>query len=282
MTAEGVITTVSIGVATCPADGCTEQELLRRADQAMYLAKRLGRNQVRTATEARHMSTDLELMVLLQQEGYLEATERKETSPDGLREAYTVRMIYSLMCLLERRDQGMSEHAFAVSDLATAIARAMDLEPARVSRIGMAALLHDIGKVGIPDVLLQKAGHLSSHEHALLREHAELGAQILEASPFLQDLMPAVRNHHEHWDGGGYPDQLAGEDIPLAARIIGVAEAYDAMQRNRPYRAGLTSEEAVSELRRCAGTQFDPAVVQSLLVVLMAQREQKLSLQAVS
>ena len=146
----------------------------------------------------------------------------------------------------------------------------------------MAALLHDIGKVGIPDVLLQKVERLSSHERALLREHAELGAQILEASPFLQDLMPAVRNHHEHWDGGGYPDQLAGENIPLAARIIGVAEAYDAMQRNRPYRAGLTSEEAVSELRRCAGTQFDPAVVQSLLVVLTAQREQKRSLQAVS
>jgi two-component system cell cycle response regulator len=280
--AEGIITTVSIGAATYPADGRTEQELLKQADQAMYLAKRLGRNQVRTATEAGQMSTDLELMLLLKQEGYLEAAERKETSPEGLREAYTVHMIYSLMSLLERRDLGMSQHAFAVSDLATAIARAMDLGPARIARIGMAALLHDIGKVGIPDVLLQKVERLSLHERALLREHAELGAQILEASPFLQDLMPAVRYHHEHWDGGGYPDQLAGEDIPLAARIIGVAEAYDAMQRNRPYRAGLTSEEAVSELRRCAGTQFDRAVVQSLLVVLTAQREQKRSLQAIS
>ena len=278
----GLVATVSIGVATYPADGCSEQELLSQADKAMYLAKRLGRNQVRTAREARQLSPDMELITLLQQEGDYEAVESSETTLESLRETYTLNMVYSLMSLLERRDLGMSQHAFAVSDLATAIAQAMELEPAQVSRIGMAALLHDIGKVGIPDILLQKADPLTLQERTLLREHAELGAQILEASPFLQDLVPAVRYHHEWWNGGGYPDQLAGEDIPLAARIISVAEAYDAMQRNRPYQAGLTSEEAVRELRRCAGTQFDPAVVQSLLVVLMAQSEQKLSLQAVS
>jgi diguanylate cyclase (GGDEF)-like protein/putative nucleotidyltransferase with HDIG domain len=281
MVTGGLVATVSIGVATYPADGCSEQELLGQADRAMYLAKRLGRNQVRTAREARQLSPDLELMTLLQQEGDYEAAERKETTLEGLRETYTVGMIYSLMSLLERRDQGMSQHAFAVSDLATAIAQAMHLEPAQVSRIGMAALLHDIGKVAIPDVLLQKAGRLSMHERTLLREHAELGAQILEASPFLQDLTPAVRHHHEWWDGGGYPDQLAGEAIPLAARIIAVAEAYDAMQRNRPYRAGCTSEEAANELQRCAGTQFDPAVVRSLLALLTNQREQELSLQTI-
>jgi diguanylate cyclase (GGDEF)-like protein/putative nucleotidyltransferase with HDIG domain len=281
MVGGGVAATISIGVATYPADGCSEQELLRQADQAMYLAKRLGRNQVRTAMEARQLNPDLELMTLLQQEGDRESAERKETTPQSLRETYTLRIIYSLMTLLERRDQEMSQHAFAVSDLATAIAQTMHLGPAQVSRIGMAALLHDIGKVAIPDVLLQKAGRLSLHERTLLREHAELGAQILEASPFLQDLTPAVRHHHEWWDGGGYPDQLAGEAIPLAARIIAVAEAYDAMQRNRPYQAGRTPEEAASELQRCAGTQFDPAVVQSLLALLIDQREQELSLQTI-
>ncbi|HEY6541506.1 MAG TPA: diguanylate cyclase [Ktedonobacteraceae bacterium] len=282
MVTGSLVATVSIGVATYPADGCSEQELLGQADQAMYLAKRLGRNQVRTAREARQLSSDLELMPLLQQEGDREGVERRETTLESLRETYTLRMIYSLMFLLERRDLGMSQHAFAVSDLATAIAQAMGLEPAQVSRIGMAALLHDIGKVAIPDILLQKTDPLTLQERALFREHAELGAQILEASPFLQDLVPAVRYHHEWWNGGGYPDQLAGEAIPLTARILSVAEAYDAMQRNRPYQAGRSSEEAASELQRCAGTQFDPVVVQSLLGLLPGRREQKLSLQTVA
>lgn len=280
MVAGGLVATVSVGVATYPADGCSVQELLHQADQAMYLAKLLGRNQVRTASETRRLGTDLELMTLLQQEGNRDAGERKETTLEDLRETYTLRMIYSLMSLLERRDLGMSQHAFVVSDLATAIAQTMQIEPAQVSRIGLAALLHDIGKVAVPDVILQKAGRLSQHERSLLREHAELGAQILEASPFLQDLVPAVRYHHEWWNGNGYPHRLAGEAIPLAARIIAVAEAYDAMQRNRPYQSGRTAEEAAGELSRCAGTQFDPAVIQSFLKLLPDQQKRKLSLQA--
>lgn len=273
-------TTVSIGVATYPIDGSKEQELLQQADQAMYLAKRLGRNQVRTAIEAVHMSADVELMAILQKEGQREVEEREGITPERIRENYTVKIISSLMTLLERRDPSVSQHAYGVSDLATSMAQALGLEASQVSRIGMAALLHDIGKVAIPDVLLQKAGSLTARERALLKEHAELGAQILEASPFLHDLMPAVHHHHEHWDGNGYPDQLAHEDIPLAARIIAVAEAYDAMVRDRPHQMSRTSEDAMLELWRCAGTQFDPAMVQvfsKVLADLYEQRPQEVS-----
>ena len=278
----GIPITVSIGLTTYPTDGASEQDLLSQADEAMYVAKRLGRNQVRTAEDARQVGADVELMALLQEEGQREAAQREGLTPERLRESYTLRIIYSLLSLLERRDMGLSAHAHAVSDLATAIASVMRLEPKHVSRIGMAGLLHDIGKVAMPDRLLQKASPLSSQERALLREHAELGAQILEASPFLYDLVPMVRHHHERWDGSGYPDQLAGEDIPLAARIIAVAEAYDAMQRELPYQASRSPEEAEAELWRCTGTQFDPAVVLAFSAMLSDPQRQKPFLQTAS
>ncbi|HEY5006057.1 MAG TPA: diguanylate cyclase [Ktedonobacteraceae bacterium] len=273
--ANSLNTTVSVGAATYPADGDREQELLQQADQAMYMAKRLGRNQVRTAIETVRMSADVELMAILQKEGQYEGEEREGSTPERIRDNYTVKIISSLLILLERRDHGMGQHAYAVSDLATSMAQAMGLEPFQLSRIGMAALLHDIGKVAIPDLLLLKTGRLTSHERTLINEHAELGAQILEASPFLYDLIPAVRHHHERWDGNGYPDHLAGEDSPLAARIISVAEAYDSMLRDYPYQTSRTSDEALMELLHCAGSQFDPAVVQVFMTVLTKQREQQ-------
>jgi putative nucleotidyltransferase with HDIG domain len=167
----------------------------------------------------------------------------------------------------------MNEHSQRVSALATAIAQELALPPQEVFLIGTAGLLHDIGKVGLPDALLQKPGRLSAQERALLREHPELGAQILQANPFLDRLIPAVRHHHERWDGTGYPDQLAGENIPLAARIIGVAEAYDVMLRRQAYQVIRTPQEAMAELQHGAGTQFDPTLVRVLLTVLTRQQE---------
>lgn len=269
----GIAMTVSIGLSTYQVDGVTEQELLSQADEAMYVAKRLGRNQVRTAEEARQMGADVELLALFEQERTLEIALREGVPPEHLRETYTVRMICSLLSLLERRDESLSEHAHAVSDLATTIAQKMELEPKEIERIGMAALLHDIGKVAIPDRLLQKSSLLTSHEQSLLWEHAVLGAQILEASPFLSDLMPAVRHHHERWDGSGYPDHLSGKDIPLAARIIAVAEAYNFMCREHPYQASRSPEEIAVELQRGKGTQFDALVVQALAAILSERTE---------
>ncbi len=269
----GIAMTVSIGLSMYQVDGVTEQELLSQADEAMYVAKRLGRNQVRTAEEARQMGADVELLAFFEQEKTLEVALREGVPPEHLRETYTVRMICSLLFLLARRDESLSEHAHAVSDLATTIAQTMELEPKEIERIGMAALLHDIGKVAIPDRLLQKSGLLTSDEQSLLWEHAMLGAQILEASPFLSDLMPAVRHHHERWNGSGYPDHLSGKNIPLAARIIAVAEAYDFMGKEHPYQASHSPEEIAVELQRGKGTQFDPLVVQTLFEVLDERKE---------
>ncbi len=275
----GLAATISIGLSTYPIDGECEQTLLSQADEAMYLAKRLGRNQVRTAEEARRMGEDVSLMALLHEEEQHEAAQREGVTPERLRETYTERMINSLLSLLERRDAGLSAHAHAVSDLATAIAQRRGQDPKEVSRIGIAALLHDIGKVAIPDALLQKVDQLSTQEYALLQEHAELGAQILQGSPFLEDIIPAVRHHLEQWDGSGTPDQLTQEDIPLAARIIAVAETYCFMQRTFPYHYSYSAEEALTEVKRGAGTQFDPEIVQILAEVLSSQQEHHHSIQ---
>jgi two-component system cell cycle response regulator len=270
----GINMTISVGIATYPGDGETINALLDMADQAMYWAKRLGRNQIRTAAEARRANHRAMFDILtMPDEG------RDETLADGLhidrlQRAYYLGTIYSLMRMIEVRDTGMSRHSHAVSDLATAIAQQLGIESKSILALGTAALLHDIGKIAIPDALLYKVGPLTATERSLIQQHPELGVQILEISPFLQELIPAIRHHHERWDGTGYPDRLSGEDIPLEARIIGVAEAYDAMLVDRAYQVGRSPEEAVAEMQRCAGTQFDLKIVQAFRMVLANQQEQ--------
>lgn len=271
----GINFTISVGIATYPEDGKTVSELLNKADQAMYWAKRLGRNQVRTATEAQRASYSALLDSLVVAEEGRDETQANTVQMERLQRAYSLGTIYSLMRMIEVRDSGISRHSHTVSDMATAIAQYIGLEQKAVFALGAAALLHDIGKIAIPDVVLYKAGPLSSTERTILQQHSELGAQILEISPFLQELIPAVRYHHEHWDGKGYPDHLAGQHIPLEARIIAVAEAYDAIIMDRPYCAGRSPAEALAELQRCAGTQFDPEIVHAFAAVLASQQEQE-------
>jgi putative nucleotidyltransferase with HDIG domain len=229
---------------------------------------------VRTAEEARRIGADAEWMALLQQTEQGEAAQREGLTPEHVRETYTARMIYSLLSLLERRGGDQNVHAHAVSDLATALAIELGLASETVYRIGLAALLHDIGMVAMPDTLLQKRTSLTLQECAWLGEHTVLGAQILESSLFLADLAPAVRYHHEQWDGDGSPDHLRGEEIPQAARIIAVAEAYDSLQRGYSSQAGRASEAALAEVQRYAGTRFDPMVVEMLSKALSNQQGQ--------
>lgn len=168
---------------------------------------------------------------------------------------------------LDLRDQYTAEHSDTVSRYAAAMARELGLEGWRVERIRLAGLLHDVGKIGIPDAVLLKPSGLTDEEWDLMRRHPEMGAQMLD-SRALRDIRRWVLAHHERPDGRGYPAGLSGEAIPLEARILAVADAFEAMTANRVYRAGMPVEAAVAELNRCSGTQFDPRVVDAFVAAL--------------
>jgi putative nucleotidyltransferase with HDIG domain len=164
---------------------------------------------------------------------------------------------------LEAKDEYVHGHARRVSGYGVAIGRRMGLDDSLVEQISLAGLLHDIGKIGTPDNILLKPSPLTEEEHAIMRLHSERGARMLASVPEMQDVADAVRYHHENFDGTGYPEALFGEQIPIAARIISVADAYDAMTSPRPFREACDHEAAFDEIQNCVGTKFDPEVVQA-------------------
>ena len=186
----------------------------------------------------------------------------------------------SLAAAVDIRDGYTHKHSHMVSELSAAVARRIGLPTSDVARIGEGALLHDVGKIGVPDAILAKTGNLSPEEWASIRQHPVLGKQIIEQAPELKDVIPLVLHHQEHYDGSGYPHHLRGEEIPLGARIIAAADAYHAIRSNRPYRSGRSHYEATRELQRCAGRQFDPRVVDSLVSILDASEELRAILQS--
>jgi hypothetical protein len=165
---------------------------------------------------------------------------------------------------LDLRDPSTGLHSRTVGDFARLIAVRLELAPERVDRVRAAGVLHDLGKLGIADAILYKPGALNDSEWEEMQRHPEIGARILLHAG-LTDISQWVRAHHERMDGRGYPDRLSAEQIPLEARILAVADAYEAMIADRPYRAGMAPADARAELERCSGTQFDPAVVQAFL-----------------
>jgi diguanylate cyclase (GGDEF)-like protein/putative nucleotidyltransferase with HDIG domain len=184
-----------------------------------------------------------------------------------LRERSTAAM-ESLSATVDARDSYTAGHSRRVQQLALAIGREMGLSQAELDLLGHAALFHDIGKLAIPDAILLKPASLTGEEWALMQRHADEGARIIDRLGFLQDAVPSIRHHHERWDGTGYPDRLKGEEIPLGARIIHVADALDSMLTTRIYRAARPAHEAIEELRRAAATQFCPRTVAALERIL--------------
>lgn len=174
----------------------------------------------------------------------------------------------SLVAALDARDQYTAEHSAAVVELSGRLAEAAGLSPSACEEVRLVARLHDIGKVGIPDAILRKPGRLEPPEWDLMREHPAIGERIVRHVGSLAHLAPAIRAEHERWDGTGYPDGLAGEDIPIASRVVLVCDAWHAMISDRPYRARLPAADAMAELRRCAGTQFDPDLAAALVRLL--------------
>jgi len=233
---DGTPITASFGVATFPQDGISAEVLLDHADQAMYAAKTLGRD--RTVTFA----PDLDAL-------------RPASGPPEHREAVVL-----LAEALDLRDPATHAHSQTVAALCEQLANRLGLGCERVARLRLAGLLHDIGKIGVADSILRKPGALDDGEWAEMRKHPELGARILEGAG-LDDIARWVLAHHERPDGTGYPLGLAGGEIPLEARILAIADAYEAMTCDRPYRAGMSPRAAAEELHRHAGTQFDAELV---------------------
>jgi diguanylate cyclase (GGDEF)-like protein len=169
---------------------------------------------------------------------------------------------------LESRDPYIGDHLRAVSRLALRIGLKMSLPSDQLDALSLGALLHDVGKIGVPDRILQKPGRLTDEEYQVIKRHPMLGARMLASVRELAQAVPAVRHHHERFDGKGYPEGLVGEDIPLAARITSVVDAYDSMVRERPYGYGISRDTALEEIENNSGTQFDPQVVRALLEVV--------------
>jgi diguanylate cyclase (GGDEF)-like protein len=180
--------------------------------------------------------------------------------------------IVGLATTLLERDRYTGDHSEAVVKLTVRVAEALALNPDEVARVETAALLHDVGKVGIPDSILHKDGPLDDNEWVLMKEHPVIGERILRAIPGLGGVARIVRHEHERWDGDGYPDGISGDQIPIGSRIILACDAYHAMTSDRPYRKAMSHGEALKDLRKNAGTQFDPQVVEALLGCLYGDR----------
>jgi HD-GYP domain-containing protein (c-di-GMP phosphodiesterase class II) len=194
--------------------------------------------------------------------------EKGQRADSALSQARSV-----LLGLLRERQPDHDLHVDGVARLASETGRALGLDTEDLDVLVRAAEMHDIGKVAIPDEILHKPGPLDEAELELVHKHTKIGERVLYAAPALREVGKVVRSTHEHWDGSGYPDGLAGEEIPLAARVILICNAYDAMVQSRPYGEPLSQEEAIAELRRDAGRQFDPELVELIVDRILGVRD---------
>jgi diguanylate cyclase (GGDEF)-like protein/putative nucleotidyltransferase with HDIG domain len=249
MEVKEIAVTVSIGIASYPADGVISGELVTVADTALYYAKRTGGNRV-----------------------YLSSKILSEPVDDAGTYARHngLSAIYALVSTVEAKDPYTYGHSRKVNTYAVALAEAVGLSPEEVSRVSTAALLHDIGKIGIPDRVLNKKGKLTKEDWEAIRSHPRLGATIVGNVPNLAPCVSTILHHHERWDGSGYPEGLKGEQISMEARILAIADAFEAMSAARPYRSALCNEKVLRELRRGAGSQFDPELIAVFIGIVEA------------
>jgi putative nucleotidyltransferase with HDIG domain len=204
----------------------------------------------------------------------LESYDRENRALIAALESGYLATLRSLASAIDAKDPSTRGHSERVAALAVAVGEELGLAPQQLKTLAYGGLLHDVGKIGIPEAILHKAASLAPAELKQMRAHPAIGAGILRGITFLEAAVPAVRSHHERWDGGGYPDHLAGEAIPLVARIVNAADTFDACTTLRPYQAALTTEAAVDLLQQLRGAQIDPAVCDAVVrVVRRRERE---------
>jgi response regulator RpfG family c-di-GMP phosphodiesterase len=194
--------------------------------------------------------------------------EEQERAGELRRMAIAAGSVGALLAALQARDGYTEEHSTAVVELALAVGRHLGLDGAALGDLEYAALLHDIGKIGVPDAVLGKPAPLTAEEWVEMRRHPEIGEGIVASMPELSHLRAVIRAEHERWDGGGYPDGLKGDEIPLGAQIVLACDAFHAMTSDRPYRSAMAVEEAIAEIERNAGTQFSPVVAAAAVAVI--------------
>ena len=288
--------TASFGIAGFPVHGSTPQELIQVADSSMYLSKHQGGNSVSSAeqhdpNEAKKWKHDV-------LEAYLGVTLKRlfTTGPEAFDEIYrrveqfarslgeagevsslellpaaVVETVSSLAIAIDAKDQYTNGHSQKVSKYAVVAAEAAGFTAAEIEEIRLGALLHDVGKVGIPEPILHKAGPLDATEWETMKGHTLLGDKLLEPLVAMKRIREMVRHHHEFFDGSGYPDRLDGHNIPRGARLVAIADAYDTITSERTYKKPRTHEDAFEELARCASTQFDPELVEVFIEALRRQ-----------
>ncbi|MBI3662708.1 MAG: diguanylate cyclase [Acidobacteria bacterium] len=301
--------TGSFGIACFPLHGATPQELIQVADASMYLSKHKGGNAVSTADNFEPGETKRWKRDVL--EAYLGVTLKRmfSTGPEAFEEIYrrleqftlslahaqadadgtaepgqpvlegldavppaVIDTVTSLAFAVDAKDQYTQGHSRKVAAYSVLLSRALGLSDKQTAELRLGGILHDVGKVGIPEAILNKAGPLNAEEWETMKSHAGLGARLLQPLRYISTIQKIVKHHHEFFDGSGYPDQLAGAVIPLGARIVAIADAYDTITSERTYKKARSPEDALAELERCGGAQFDAELV-SVFVNAMRQRE---------
>lgn len=248
--------TVSAGIASYPRHARSRHALILNADAALYFAKQEGKNRCCIYQEECHKSY--------------------RASSDHLRSLLShdeLGAIEALGAVVDAREPHTRGHSRSVMRLCVALGEQMGMSADEISTLRAAALLHDLGKISTPEDVLGKPSALEADERESLEGHPGIGSQIIKRVQQLNSIVPGIKHHHERFDGQGYPNGLAGKNIPLLARMIAIADAFDAMTSSRPYRDSISVDAAVEELRRCAGAQFDPDLVEVFIAAVQERKE---------
>jgi len=283
--------TASLGIAVFPEHALDQHHLLELADKALYLSKRLGRNQVHTASDLnfdRNLIANKESAaprdpqtvieeIAAKTENSIQAFEAPKVSAEAQAKdelvPEVVEMVKTLAQSLYSRSDYNKAHHLEVARMSELLAKVMGLSATQIEQIRVAGLLHDVGTLRLPPELLAKEGFFTQDERNLINQHPVLGADLLRPVRALKDICEIMENHHERWDGLGYPSGLKGEAIPLPARIVSIVDSFHAMISDRPYRTALSHEQAVQALRDGAGKQWDPFLVDIFIAVLTNLRQ---------